>query len=183
VPEKELGRRIRSYLQHMAHLFIPLRCYGDAYRPYVQEIPPVINNIWFNEGFMWYIVYDTLKQREWLDYFERVVYSGPANIKQLTLAQLSQTASTQYAEDFRLGMSVYSRGALMAKEINDYVRQQTGGKASMRTIYRWLYEWSVKNRRPFTLEEFPGLLKAASGVDVSAIYTKWQGRIVTGPLD
>jgi predicted metalloprotease with PDZ domain len=181
LPEKELWLRMPTYLHHMAHSFIPLRCYGDAYRPYVQEIPPVINNIWFNEGFMWYIVYDTLKQQEWLDYFERVVYSGPPNIRQLSLAQLSQTASTQYAEDFRLGMAVYSRGALMAKEINDYVRKQTGGKESMRTIYRWLYEWSVKNRRPFSLGEFPGLLQAATGVDVSAICAKWQAPVVSGP--
>jgi hypothetical protein len=70
----------------------------------------VINNIWFNEGFMWYIVYDTLKQKKWLDHFRYVMYNGPAIIKQMTLRELSETASTQYAEDFRLGVAVYSRG-------------------------------------------------------------------------
>jgi predicted metalloprotease with PDZ domain len=174
LPEKELWQRMPTYLHHMAHSFIPLRCYGDAYRPYALEIPPVINNIWFNEGFMWYIVYDTLKQKEWLDYFQDVVYNGPSMIKQMSLQQLSETASTQYAEDFRLGVAVYSRGALLANDINNYVRQQTGGKASMKTIYRYLYEWSVKNRRPFTMEEFPDLLRQATSVDVSAIYNKWQ---------
>jgi hypothetical protein len=44
----------------------------------------------------------------------------------------------------------------------------------MRTIYRYLYEWALRNRRPFTMEEFPGLLQQATGVDVSAIYNKWQ---------
>jgi hypothetical protein len=44
----------------------------------------------------------------------------------------------------------------------------------MKTIFRYLYEWSVKNRRPFTMEEFPDLLRQATGVDVSAIYRKWQ---------
>jgi predicted metalloprotease with PDZ domain len=174
LPEAELWLRMPTFLHHMAHSFIPLRCYGDAYRPYVLEIPPVINNIWFNEGFMWYIVYDTLKQKEWLDYFQQVVYCGSPTIKAMPLQQLSQTASTQYAEDFRLGTAVYSRGAMMAADINNYVIQQTGGKASMRTIYRYLYEWSVRNRRPFTMDEFPGLLKQATGVDVSAIYGYWQ---------
>jgi predicted metalloprotease with PDZ domain len=65
----------------------------------------------------------------------------------------------------------------MAAEINDYVRSQTAGKASMRTIYRYLYDWSRRNRRPFTLQEFPDLLKSATGVDVSSIYNKWQAPI------
>jgi predicted metalloprotease with PDZ domain len=163
-----------SYLHHMAHAFIPLRCFGDTYRPYVLEIPPVINNIWFNEGFMWYIVADTLKTKSMIDRFRNSVYNGAPAIRQMTLQQLSQIASTQYAEDFRLGEAIFSRGALMAAEINDYVKSQTGGKASMRTIYRYLYEWSRRNNRPFTLQEFPDLMKSATGVDVSTIYNKWQ---------
>jgi predicted metalloprotease with PDZ domain len=175
--EAQLWRRIPTYLHHMSHAFIPLRCYGDTYRPYALEIPPVINNIWFNEGFMWYIVVDTLKTKSMLDFFRDAVYNAPPAIRQMTLQQLSEVASTQYAEDFRLGKAVFSRGALMAEEINDYVKSQTAGKASMRTIYRYLYEWSRRNRRAFTLQEFPDLLKSATGVDVSAIYDKWQAPI------
>jgi predicted metalloprotease with PDZ domain len=69
----------------------------------------------------------------------------------------------------------------MAAEINNYLRQQTGGKASMRTVYRYLYEWSRRNRRPFTLQEFPGLLKSATGIDLTAIYNKWQLPISDAP--
>ncbi len=173
----QVWHRIASYLHHMAHAFIPLRCYGDTYRPYVLEIPPIINNVWFNEGFMWYIVADTTKSKGMLEFFRKTVYDGPGAIRQLSLPQLSQVASTQYAEDFRLGRAVFSRGALMAAEINDFVKKQTDGKASMRTIYRYLYEWSRRNRRAFTVEEFPGLLKSATGVDVSAIYNRWQAPI------
>ena len=43
---------IPTFLHHMGHSFIPLRSYGDTYKPYVLEIPPIINNIWFNEGFI-----------------------------------------------------------------------------------------------------------------------------------
>lgn len=172
--DDQLWRQIASYLHHMAHAFIPLRCYGDGYHPYVLEIPPIINNIWFNEGFMWYIVEDTTKSKGMMDYFRQTVFEGPAEIRQLDLRQLSQIASTQYAEDFRLGQAVFSRGALMAADINDYVKRQTGGKSSMRTVYRYLYEWSRLNRRAFTLEEFPELVHSATGVDVTSIYEKWQ---------
>lgn len=175
--EKVLWRRLPGYLHHMAHAYIPLRCYGDTYRPYVLEIPPVIHNIWFNEGFMWYLVYDTLKQQDWLRFFKSSVYNGPADICNMTLTQLSETASTQYAEDFRLGTAVFSRGALMAAEINDYLLGHTGGRVSMRTVYRNLYEWAERNRRPFTMDEFPKLLKEATGLDVSEIYRKWQGPV------
>ncbi|HTR28676.1 MAG TPA: hypothetical protein VMH27_05370 [Puia sp.] len=171
--DAQLWKRIAGYLHHMAHAFIPLRCYGDAYRPYVLEIPPVINNIWFNEGFIWYLVADTLKTKGLFDFFRNNVYHSSPEIRRLTLVELSQIASTQYAEDFRLGASVFSRGALMAAEINEYVKTRTGGKSSMRTIYRYLYEWSRQNQRPFTMQEFPGLLRSATGVDVSAIYNKW----------
>jgi predicted metalloprotease with PDZ domain len=175
--EDQMWKRMPSYLHHMAHAYIPLRCNGDAYRPYVLEIPPVINNIWFNEGFMWYIVADTLKSKGMIDLFRQTTYNSPPAIRQLTLQELSQIASTQYAEDFRLGTAVFSRGALMAMEINDYVKSQTNGKSSMRTIYRYLYEWSRQNRRPFTLQEFPDLMRSATGVDVSAIYNKWQAPV------
>lgn len=171
---KELWTTLPTYLHHMAHAYIPLRCYGDTYRPYVLEIPPVIDNIWFNEGFMWYIVYDTLKQKKWLNEFERITYHGPEAIRKMSLPQLSRIASTQYAEDFRLGSAVYARGALMAAGIDEYVRKKTAGKASMRTVYRYLYEWSVRHQRPFSMEEFPGLIKEATGLDISEIYNKWQ---------
>lgn len=175
--EQALWRRLPSYLHHMAHAYIPLRCYGDTYRPYVLEIPPVIHNIWFNEGFMWYIVYDTLKRQDWLASFKSVVFGGPPDIRHMTLTQLSETASTQYAEDFRIGSAIYARGALMAADINSYLLGHSGGRVSMRTVYRYLYEWSERNRRPFTMEEFPDLLKEATGLDVSGIYQKWQGPV------
>ena len=172
--EEERLQTIPTYLHHMSHAFIPLHCYGDAYRPYVMEIPPIINNIWFNEGFMWYIVYDALKIERMIRLFQNNVYNTSPIIKKMSLQQLSQTASMQYGDDFRLGRAVYSRGALMAKEINDYVIKKTSGGKSIKDIYRYLYLWSIKNERPFTLEEFPGMLKAATGVDISAIYDKWQ---------
>lgn len=174
LPESRLWRMIPSYLHHMAHAFIPLRCYGDNYRPYVLEIPPVIDDIWFNEGYMWYIVADTLKNKGMLESFRKTVFEGAPDIQQLSLTDLSRVASTQYAEDFRLGEAVFSRGALMAAEINDYLKAKTGGRSSMRTVYRYLYAWSRKNNRPFTLAEFPGLLQAATGIDITAIYDKWQ---------
>jgi predicted metalloprotease with PDZ domain len=172
--ENEKWNTLPTYLHHMSHAYIPLHCYGDAYRPYVMEIPPVINNIWFNEGFMWYIVYDTLKLDRMMRNFNNNVYYASPVIKRMSLEQLSETASTQYGDDFRLGKAVYSRGALMAKEINEFVKEKTAGKRSMKDIYRYLYEWSKQNNRAFTMEEFPKLLEAATGVDVSAIYNKWQ---------
>jgi predicted metalloprotease with PDZ domain len=174
--EERLQTRL-PYLHHMAHSYLPLRCYGDTYRPHVLEIPPVINNIWFNEGFIWYLAYDTTKAERLLRGFKLNVYDASPLIKKLSLQQLSQTASLQYGDDFRLGRAVFSRGALMAKEMNEHIQQQTGGKKSIKDVYKYLYQWSQKNKRPFIVEEFPGLLKAATGVDLLAIYTKWQAPI------
>lgn len=169
-----LIQTIPTYLHHMGHAFLPLRCYGDAYRPYVKEIPPIINNIWFNEGFMWFIPFETLQSAEWKNIFYSNTYQTDPQIRKMDLQELSQEASLMYGGDFRLGRAVYSRGASMAIEMNNYLKEKTGGKKSMRDVIRFLYYWSKENKRPFTMKEFPLLINKASGVDLTAIYNKWQ---------
>lgn len=172
--KQQIIQTIPTYLHHMGHAFIPLRCYGDTYKPYVMEIPPIINNIWFNEGFMWFLPYDTLKNERWKNIFNDAVYKTSPGIKKMGLEQLSQIASTMYGIDFRLGKAVYSRGALMAIEMNDYIKKKTGNRKSMKNVFRYLYMWAKENKRPFTMDEFPALINKACGVDVDAIYQKWQ---------
>jgi predicted metalloprotease with PDZ domain len=167
-------RTMPTYLHHMSHAFIPLRCYGDTYRPFVMEIPPIINNIWFNEGFMWFLAYDTLKLEVMKTNFYNSVYNTSALIKKMSLEQLSQTASTLYGLDFRIGRSVFSRGALMAIEMNNYLKERSEGKKSIKDVLRYLYNWSKQSKRPFTMEEFPILIYEACSIDLSGIYKKWQ---------
>lgn len=167
-------RTMPTYLHHMSHAFIPLRCYGDSYRPYVMEIPPIMNNIWFNEGFMWFLAYDTLKLDRMKTNFHNSVYNTSTLIKKMSLEQLSQTASTLYGLDFRIGSSVYSRGALMAIDMNKYLKEKSGGTKSMKDVFRYLYNWSKENKRAFTMSEFPTLINKACGINLSGIYKKWQ---------
>lgn len=171
---EQIIRTIPTYLHHMSHAFIPLRCYGDTYKPYVLEIPPIINNIWFNEGFMWFLPYDTLKMEGMKKGFIKNVYETSSIIKKMPLQQLSQIASTMYGIDFRIGKAVFSRGALMAIDMNNYIKEKTGGKKSMKDVFRYLYHWAKGNKRPFTMEEFPSLISKAAGVDLYKIYQKWQ---------
>lgn len=172
--QQDILRTMPTYLHHMSHAFIPLRCYGDTYRPYVMEITPIINNIWLNEGFMWFLAYDTLKNERLKTNFYNSTYKTSSIIKRLSLQQLSQTASTMYSSDFRIGRAIYSRGALMAIEMNDYLKGKSGGTKSMKDVFRYLYNWSKENKRPFTMEEFPSLINKACNIDLSAIYQKWQ---------
>ena len=172
--KEQIMRTIPTYLHHMGHAFIPLRCYGDTYKPYVTEIPPIINNIWFNEGFMWFLPYDTLKFERMKTSFYNNVYNTSPIIKKMSLQQLSQIASTMYGVDFRLGLAVFSRGAMMAIEMNDYIKEKTGGRKSMKDVFRYLYQWAQKNQRPFSMEEFPTLLNEACKINLSQIYKKWQ---------
>lgn len=173
----QVKKTLPTFLHHMGHSFIPLRCYGDTYRPYVQEIPPIINTIWFNEGFMWFLPYEALQLPGMKTGFENNVYHTSSDIKQLSLQQLSQAASTMYSADFRLGRGIYSRGALMAIEMNNYLKEKTNGKRSMKDVFRYLYQWSKKNGRPFTLEQLPTLLNQACTIDLGTIYQKWQAPI------
>jgi predicted metalloprotease with PDZ domain len=172
--QKTLIETMATYLHHMGHAFIPLRSYGDAYRPYVKEIPPIIRNIWFNEGFMWYIAYDALKSARWERVFYNNTFHADPQIRAMGLQELSQAASLMYSADFRLGKAVYSRGASMAMEMNAFIREKTAGKKSMKDVIRYMYYWSKENKRPFTMEELPTLMNKAAGVDLTEIYNKWQ---------
>ncbi len=51
--EKESARF--NYAHHIAHSWIPKRCYGAGYIPFNWEMTPVIDTIWFNEGFGRYV--------------------------------------------------------------------------------------------------------------------------------
>jgi hypothetical protein len=46
-----MRRKLFNYAHHMAHSWIPKRAYGEGYIPFLWEMPPVIDTIWFNEGF------------------------------------------------------------------------------------------------------------------------------------
>ena len=62
----------------------------------------------------------------------------------------------------------------MAIEMNNYLKEKSRGKKSMKDVLRYLYNWAKINKRPFTMEEFPLLINKACGIDLSKIYTKWQ---------
>jgi predicted metalloprotease with PDZ domain len=62
----------------------------------------------------------------------------------------------------------------MAIEMNNYLKERSGGKKSIKDVLRYLYNWSKQNKRPFSMEEFPILINEACGIDLSGIYKKWQ---------
>lgn len=165
-------RRIFTILHHIAHAFIPLRCHGASYSPEVEELPKIIENIWFNEGFIWFICYDKLQNPRLLNRIRAGAKQGNP-IDNLSLIEVSRIGSFYYGLDFRFGIALFSRGALMAYEMNEHILEKTAGKHSMQTALRYLYNWVKTNQRPFREDEFTTLLKMATGVDVQGIYEQW----------
>jgi predicted metalloprotease with PDZ domain len=173
-----------NYAHHIAHCWIPKRAYGTGYLPFTWEMPPVIDTIWFNEGFARYAAIEALAEamspdertafrHEQLDGLRRIVDEAPGFIREMPLLVLSREASFMYSLDFRVGMNTFSRGALMAAEMDERIRTQTGDKKSLRDALRFLVEWTRKNQRPFRTEELANLLSEGSGVDVHDIVARW----------
>jgi predicted metalloprotease with PDZ domain len=97
----------------------------------------------------------------------------------MSLVELSRIGSLMYSEDFRTGRTLFSKGALMADEMDRLIRKETSGKKGLRDSLRAMVAWGLKNKRPFTLEEFPGLIAKPVGVDekdISAIVQRWLDR-------
>ena len=78
-----------------------------------------------------------------------------------------------YSHDFRIGRNVFSRGALMAADMDDRIRERTGGAKSLRDALRFLVTWTREHRRAFETDELPDLIREAAGVDVRDIFARW----------
>lgn len=173
-----------NYAHHMAHCWIPKRAYGVGYMPFNWEMPPVLDTVWFNEGFGRYAaisaVADAMPASEAAAFRARqlaalreILAQAPRVIQEMSLLDLSREASFLYELDFRTGQNTFARGALMAAEIDDRIRKQTADKKSLRDGLRYLVEQTSKSQRPFETNDLAGLLQAATGVDLRDIFERW----------
>ena len=173
-----------NYAHHMAHSWIPKRAYGAGYRPFTWELAPVIDTIWFNEGFGRYAAIQAIAdelppaqaaafRESQLSRLRGILDGAPLFIRKMPLEVLSREASFLYAVDFRTGKNVFARGALMAAEMDDRFREKTAGKKSLRDALQALLAWSQTNQRPFRMEEMMQIFSAATGVNVNDILQRW----------
>ena len=177
------ARVLYNFAHHISHAWVPKRAYGQGYFPFQWELAPVLDSIWFAEGFGQYAAIlavaagtpdpaafraDMLERR-----FRTNVTSAPAFLKRLPLIELSRVASTRYAEDFRTGRLVFSRGGLMAAAIDEHIQRQTSGAKSLRDALQYLVAWTAKEQRAFTVEELPALIQTATGVDTREVIEEW----------
>ena len=167
--------RMGSMVHHMGHSWIPLRSYGKGYRPFNWGTAPVIETIWLNEGFTWFIAFhEVLGFKAILDRFNNIMHEAPPYIKKMPLKDLSILGSSQYSADFRVGQNLFARGALMAWEIDKEIRKKTNGEKTFQNAVLGLYEWSQKNQKAFEYEDIPKIMSAAADTDLSEIWRKWQ---------
>lgn len=173
------GRTRYNFAHHFAHAWIPKRCYGDGYFPFSWELAPLIDTVWFSEGFAQYAAIAALaaseeERQQMLERrFRSTLRDAPAFLRRMNLRDLSLVASSRYGADFRTGSNSFSRGGLMAAEMDDRIRQRTAGKKSLRDALRYLVEWSRKNERAFKIEELPVRFREATGVDTQDILERW----------
>src|SRR5579871_4148146 len=173
-----------NYAHHIAHSWIPKRCYGAGYLPFNWEMTPVIDTIWFNEGFGRYVAIAALAdalpkdeaasyRNKHLDRLRGIVANAPDFLQRMSLDELSREGSFLYGDDFRVGLNLFSRGSLMAAEMDDRIQAQTSGQKSLRDALRYLVAWTAQNRRAFRTEELPEIFRQATGVDTTSILESW----------
>ena len=173
-----------NFAHHIAHSWIPKRAYGVGYLPFTWEVAPVIDTIWFNEGFARYAAIEALAEAmpkgeakhyrdQKLTALRGILDIAPEFIRRMSLPDLSREGSFLYADDFRIGQNLFARGALMAAEMDDTIRSQTRGKKSLRDALRHLMEWSERNHRAFRVEELPVIFREATGVDIAKPLDRW----------
>jgi len=173
-----------NYAHHMAHSWVPKRVWGAGYRPFNWELTPVIETIWFNEGFGRYAALQAIvagmpeEQRKArrdrsIARTKSILDEAPTFIKKMPMPLLSQEASFLYAADFRTGMNIYGRGFLMAADMDDRIQAQTQGKKSLRDAFQAMLAWSAQNQRAFQVEELIAVISQSTGVDVHDVVERW----------
>jgi predicted metalloprotease with PDZ domain len=177
------ARVLYNFAHHISHAWVPKRSYGHGYFPFQWELAPVLDSIWFAEGFGQYAAIMAVAageadpaafRRGMLDRrFRANVASAPPFLARLPLVDLSRVASTRYAEDFRTGRLVFSRGGLMAAAIDERIQAETNGARTLRDAFRYLVAWTAKERRAFATDELAPLIRAATGVDTGAVVADW----------
>ena len=177
------ARVLFNFAHHISHAWVPKRSYGHGYFPFQWELAPVLDSIWFAEGFGQYAAIMALAPgapnpaafREGMlnRRFRPNLASAPPFLRHLTLVDLSRVASTRYAEDFRTGRLVFSRGGLMAAALDDRIRAESKGSKSLQDAFKFLVTWTARERRAFSNEELPSLIQQATGVDTSAVVAEW----------
>lgn len=190
--EREVNLFLVNVAHHMAHAWVPKRAYGQGYFPFTWEVAPAHDSIWFSEGFGQYAALDALAdahpEAERSAYLERMLEARyrstlrqmPKFLLEMPLVQLSYVGSYAYSEDFRVGRTLFSRGALMAHEMDARMRERTRGARRMRDALRSLVAWSARNKRAFRIEELPVIFREATGVDTRDILEKWLGPVREG---
>jgi hypothetical protein len=129
----------------------------------------------------------TFRQQQ-LDGFQRILANTPEFIRSMPLLELSRVGSLMYSGDFRIGRTLFAKGALMAAEMDQRIRRRTNGRKRLRDSLRALVKWGEQSRRAFRSNELPALIARPVGVnerDIREILERWlagdrNGRGVSG---
>ena len=170
---------------HVAHAWIPKRCAAAGYFPWTWELTPVLDSIWFSEGWGQYAAAmalakegglgDAFRHRLVETRFRRPLASMPEFLNRMDLVEVSRIASTRYGEDFRTGRSVFARGGLMAYEIDEAIRAATDGAKDLRVVLRRMMREGVNG--PLELARIPQWCEEETGVDVADLHRRWMGAL------
>lgn len=169
--------------RHIAQSWIPKRCSAAGARPFPWEFAPVLDTLWFDEGFPRYVAMvtvggamgsplDALVTREFRDVLEE---SSPA-LRRLSTIDLSRVASTRGETDPRAALAVAARGGIMAAEMDALIRDRSARRSSLREgLRRVVARCRETGGSKLRADEIPALLQAGSGVDVRPVFDRWIG--------
>ena len=151
----------------------------------------MLDTIWFAEGFGQYAAIMAIaagmpnpaayRENILATRFRRNIATAPPFLKRLPLVELSRIASTRYAEDFRTGRLVFSRGGLMAAAIDERIQSERTEPEACVTRSVFLSPGAGASGR--AIAELPDLIQQATGVQTRTIVEEWLRPIAKAGFD
>jgi hypothetical protein len=176
-PPEARERARFNYAHHIAHSWIPKRLSGEGYFPHRWEVPPVLDTIWFSEGFARWIASEALTaaaadadrdavrsaQRE---RWRGIVNGFPALFRTTSLVDLSRVGSTSTARtsgsDRRSSVAAHCWPTSSTRPSGS--RRRADGRSAIRSGRCWC---GVPGE-----PEAAGLVGEPVGVDVGTVFAK-----------
>ena len=160
---------------------MPKRASGAGYFPFQWELAPLIDTIWFAEGFGQYaaIVAMAAGEADPVAYRERLLErrfrpslrDAPPFLRRLSLVDLSRVASTLYSRPTSALANWSSAGAVCwPRRSTSRIAADTRGARSLRDVFTWMLDGHGASGRSFAVDEFPAIVRAATGVDAQRDY-------------
>ncbi|HYH14348.1 MAG TPA: hypothetical protein VD794_03955, partial [Flavisolibacter sp.] len=150
----------------------------------VKQIPPYNDYKWFHEGFTDYFAHVIMRDKELFneqEFKQRINAVFSAYYSDSSHQWPNGSVQTDGSPSYEIQQLPYKRGLLFALYLDESIKKQTAGRASLKTIMQAIFTEARKSGRAFSNDWLLTLLQQTTGHDYRPVLDEFitQGRFIS----